>query len=58
LLYSSQALHSAHWPLVQAAHIHHQELQALTRQNNALGMAQDPLSARQILSDLNLLDRQ
>ena len=70
LLYSSQALHSAHWRRLQAgytcpclvigpaAHIHHQELQALARQNSALGMAPDPLSALHILSDLNLLDRQ
>ena len=39
-----------------AAHIHHQALQALARQNSALGMAPDPLSALHILSDLNLLD--
>lgn len=70
LLYSSQPLHSAHWPRLQAgyacpclvigpaAHIHHQELQALTRHNSALGMAQDPLGALQTLSDLNLLDNQ
>ncbi|SFP64175.1 MerR family transcriptional regulator [Pseudomonas borbori] len=68
LLYSSQALHSAHWPRLQAgyacpcliigpaAHIHHQALQALARQNSALDMAPDPLSALHILSDLNLLD--
>ena len=70
LLYSSQALHSAHWPRLQAGyacpcliigptvHIHHRELQALARQNSALGLAPDPLATLQILSDLNLLDSQ
>ncbi|MDM8350345.1 MerR family transcriptional regulator [Pseudomonas sp. sp1636] len=70
LLYSSQALNSAHWPRLQAgyacpclvigpaAHIHRQELQALARQNSALGMAHDPLSALQMLFDRHLLDSQ
>jgi hypothetical protein len=70
LLYSSQALQSAHWPRLQAgyscprlvigpaAHIHHQALQALARQDSALDMAPDPLSALHILSTRNLLDSQ
>ncbi|VVQ15646.1 hypothetical protein [Pseudomonas fluorescens] len=68
LVYSSQALNSTHWPRLQtgyagpcliidpAAHIHHQALQTQARQNGEPDLAQDPLTALQILADLNLLE--
>ena len=69
LLYSSQALNTAHLPRWLTGHncpcliigatvcIHRTELHVLTTQNNAVHMAEGPLEALTTLSRLGLLDR-
>lgn len=67
LLYSSQALNTAQLPRLvtghdcpcliigPTVHIHRHELRVMTEQHTELRLAEDPLSALQLLADLNLL---